>query len=361
MWRNNKTDDLTVQINKVTVVINEQQEKIKKLEEENQQLRSLWNGSSQRKTLLKEDFLKYTEEQKHRLWHMQYSYDNQLSSLTLENVEKRCSGNIQRLAGLKDIHKGKRCFIIGNGPSLRAEDLDKLQNELTFAVNKITEIFPYTKWRPSYYMVSDPIFLNHINEWTSEIIEKSCILMDSEFMKAIDEKYWEKIFWYYHNTRYSVIPEFSCNPDRMVYEGGSVLYIAVQFAVFMGITEIFLLGVDNNYKTKILEDGRKVIDFFEDNYFYKSNKQECQRLNLYCSSWMDFGENKMKNGTYDLNDMWNTVAYHCSIHKVSVLNATRGGSWKYFPGYPSKKLLTSQIEGNRKKDNRYECPKNKRN
>ena len=90
MWRNNKTDDLTVQINKVTVVINEQQEKIKKLEEENQQLRSLWNGSSQRKTLLKEDFLKYTEEQKHRLWHMQYSYDNQLISRTLENVEKRC-------------------------------------------------------------------------------------------------------------------------------------------------------------------------------------------------------------------------------------------------------------------------------
>lgn len=110
MWRNNKTDDLTVQINKVTVVINEQQEKIKKLEEENQQLRSLWNGSSQRKTLLKEDFLKYTEEQKHRLWHMQYSYDNQLSSLTLENVEKRCSGNIQRLAGLKDIHNIETMF-----------------------------------------------------------------------------------------------------------------------------------------------------------------------------------------------------------------------------------------------------------
>lgn len=339
MWKNNKIDNLSAQMKEATAIINTLLVKIQKIEDENQQLRSRWNSLQQKESLPTEEFLKYTEEQKHKLWHMQYSYDNQLSSLTLENAEKRCPGNIQRLAGLKDIHKGKRCFIIGNGPSLRAEDLDKLQNELTFAVNKITEIFPYTKWRPSYYMVSDPIFLNHINEWTSEIIEKSCILMDSEFMKAIDEKYWEKIYWYYHNTRYSVIPEFSCNPDRMVYEGGSVLYIAVQFAVFMGITEIYLLGVDNNYKTKILEDGRKVIDFFEDNYFYKSNNQECQRLNSYCSSWMDFGENKIKNGTYDLNDMWNTVAYHCSIHKVSVLNATRGGRLEVFPRVSFEKAI----------------------
>lgn len=59
------------------------------------------------------------------------------------------------LKTLKGIHAGKRCFIIGNGPSLCAEDLDKLKDEYTFAANRIYEIFYLTEWRPTYYFVVD--------------------------------------------------------------------------------------------------------------------------------------------------------------------------------------------------------------
>ncbi|KPL07075.1 hypothetical protein AMJ86_05980, partial [bacterium SM23_57] len=31
--------------------------------------------------------------------------------------------SISRLAGMKDQHRGERCFIIGNGPSLRVTDI----------------------------------------------------------------------------------------------------------------------------------------------------------------------------------------------------------------------------------------------
>lgn len=34
---------------------------------------------------------------------------------------------------LKNTKKGKRCFIVGNGPSLTVEDLNKLKEEDTFA------------------------------------------------------------------------------------------------------------------------------------------------------------------------------------------------------------------------------------
>ena len=37
----------------------------------------------------------------------------------------------------KNKHDGQRCFIIGNGPSLTAEDLNLLKNEVTFAANRI--------------------------------------------------------------------------------------------------------------------------------------------------------------------------------------------------------------------------------
>ena len=61
----------------------------------------------------------------------------------------------QYLKELKDKYKGKRCFIIGNGPSLTKADLEMLQNEITFATNKIYQIFPQTNWRPTYYGMLD--------------------------------------------------------------------------------------------------------------------------------------------------------------------------------------------------------------
>ena len=45
--------------------------------------------------------------------------------------------SMDRLQAFKDIHKGKRAFIIGNGPSLKQTDLTKLKNEFTFGLNRI--------------------------------------------------------------------------------------------------------------------------------------------------------------------------------------------------------------------------------
>ena len=50
--------------------------------------------------------------------------------------------SIARLAALRDRHRGERCFILGNGPSLKRTDLSKLRNETTFGLNRIYLAFP---------------------------------------------------------------------------------------------------------------------------------------------------------------------------------------------------------------------------
>ncbi len=40
-----------------------------------------------------------------------------------------------------------RCFIIGNGPSLKETNLDLLKEEVTFGVNSVFLIFPETDFR----------------------------------------------------------------------------------------------------------------------------------------------------------------------------------------------------------------------
>ena len=65
--------------------------------------------------------------------------------------------NNYRLIRYKDKHLGQRCFIIGNGPSLKAKDLDKIKGEFSFGANMIYKIFPETNWRPTYYFVEDSL------------------------------------------------------------------------------------------------------------------------------------------------------------------------------------------------------------
>ena len=65
----------------------------------------------------------------------------------------------EALKQFQNIHIGERCFIVGNGPSLRCEDLDMLKQEITFGSNYIYKIFNKTDWRPTYYFNSDNMVL----------------------------------------------------------------------------------------------------------------------------------------------------------------------------------------------------------
>ena len=53
----------------------------------------------------------------------------------------------RKLQKLKNIHKGERCFIVANGPSLTSGDLNMLYNnkEITFGMNRIYKFFEKTQ------------------------------------------------------------------------------------------------------------------------------------------------------------------------------------------------------------------------
>src|SRR5690606_17851147 len=63
--------------------------------------------------------------------------------------------NERYLSQFRDVHQGRRAFVIGMGPSLAMADLDQLSEEITFACNKVYLAFDQTMWRPTYYGVTD--------------------------------------------------------------------------------------------------------------------------------------------------------------------------------------------------------------
>lgn len=155
-----------------------------------------------------------------------------------------------RLCEYKGIHKGERCFIIGNGPSLRTDDLEVLakQREICFGLNLIHRAYPKTSWRPDYICVSDTLTIKKNIE--KIIRNNNCPLFTADSILRFyeEERMDEKISPFrklYPNATNDFEYGFSTDITKGICNANSVAYYALQIAVYMGFGEIFLLGMDN--------------------------------------------------------------------------------------------------------------------
>ena len=150
----------------------------------------------------------------------------------------------ERLQRFNRIHEGERCFIIGNGPSLTIDDLNRLINEKSFATNRISLLFGNTEWRPSYYCIADPVIFKQEQENIAKEI-KCPVFFAYNSIFEWDEFCIKNGYFYYSDGRISWSPnsnplvEFSENP-LILYNGKSITYDCIQLAVFMGFKDIYL-------------------------------------------------------------------------------------------------------------------------
>lgn len=65
--------------------------------------------------------------------------------------------SICKIKEIKNIHKGKRYFIIGTGPSLNKTDLNLIKNEIIFGVNTLYRGLSRFDISYDYYAISDEV------------------------------------------------------------------------------------------------------------------------------------------------------------------------------------------------------------
>ncbi|MFC2063885.1 6-hydroxymethylpterin diphosphokinase MptE-like protein [Chloroflexota bacterium] len=214
------------------------------------------------------------------------------------------------LADLKDSQVGKRCFIIGNGPSLKEMDLGKLKNEITFGMNRIYLLFPDLGFSTTYYV--------SIND----LVIQQCAL-DIQALEMPRFLAWrshphiqpdENLNFLY--TTYTG-PGFSHDVSGRVWEGATVTYVTLQLAFHMGFSEVILIGVDHNFVSTgdpnqtIISEGDDP-DHFSPHYFNKGFRWQLPDLET------------------------SEVAYRMAAQAYTeagrtVLDATRGGKLTIFP------------------------------
>lgn len=214
----------------------------------------------------------------------------------------------EEIEQLKDIHRGKRCFIIGNGPSLTYKDLNTLHdhNEICIGINGIFKAFDKTEWRPTYYVSSDP---SCMFQWKNEILKmnvKYKIISDIAFYFNNDEKTDNLLSWHMYLPKNDEEKlKFSDNFAQISYNGDTVIYdAALQLAVYMGVDEVYLLGVDCT-----VSNNKK--DHFVNNYQDKEFRNAKLNFDKHFVSYSKAKE------------------YYDS-HGIGIYNATRGGKLEIF-------------------------------
>jgi len=143
---------------------------------------------------------------------------------------------------LKDIHKGERCFLIGNGPSLKKTDLSKLRGEYTIGVNRFFLAFPELGFQTSYYLTVNDLIAEQSG---AELQGLTMPLFVSWRMRRWLKPAPNLMYLY---TTYTG-PSFAENIAHRVWEGGTVTYVGLQLAFHLGFKQVILIGVDHSYAT----------------------------------------------------------------------------------------------------------------
>lgn len=229
---------------------------------------------------------------------------------------------------LENLHKGKKCFVIGNGPSLNQHDLVKLSNEETFVVNSFHLHKDLKIINPSYYVFADPLIHKVENEnvadWWKEIGNNTMGLR-TEFIlpltikdTPIDGIYLKGKKKYYLDfalpMNYQVVDNFT--PTGPVNYVQNVVILAIQAAIYMGFDKIILLGVDHNWLSH----------FKTESHFYEGRAKISNASDAFSQPyhwWLN-----AINVTFTQYKILKQIA---EKKNIKILNASEGGVLDVFP------------------------------
>lgn len=234
----------------------------------------------------------------------------------------------KQLKSLKNMYQDQKCFFIGNGPSLKKEDLDLLykNNIPTFAFNRIYNIFDETEWRPTFYISQDERILKNCLDLVDEIeIPYKFIPINFKWFSGITIN---NAYYFYTNMKQIDkinIFDFSDDISKKIEFANTGMYTAAQIAAYLGFKEIYLIGVDHQFNKVIGNDGIIVENKEIKNYFSDNYTRDNEKLNI-------------------PNIEKSTIAYQCMKKRcndkgIKVFNATRGGKLEVFPRVAFDKLF----------------------
>jgi hypothetical protein len=251
------------------------------------------------------------------------------------------NGHVKKNSNLKDEKKGERFFIVGNGPSVKEQNILNLTDENTIFVNMGFKHQDYMKVLPKYHVIVDPKLAN--GEWDIDILDH-IVNLNPEVTLVLNSKwfYEEKFKPYINNPKINIIwirinlfftrfHHYNKLDITSITYGMGVLGASVALANYLGAKEIILIGVESNAFCNEFEN--------KESHFYGLNKDNV---------------NMGSEGVY--KSLFFNYLYLMGLHNlarksqnISIVNCTPAGILKMFRRDDFKNKFTNRSDENERK------------
>lgn len=211
-----------------------------------------------------------------------------------------------------------RAFVIGNGPSLRATPMDRLRGEFTIACNRFNLLG--LDWDPDWWIMAD---VHHEDGWWDweDLLRRRSQFVFRDQDRPVIEPYGRPNVSYVPRCEHiggDHVPRQWHLPTPCEY-GGSLSY-ALQLAVLMGRSPIYLVGCDL-YRYRGPDDPD--INHFDPAYCaYKRRKSTGAEI-IGPAEWQRLNDRLIWSHEIALAE--------CQARGIDIWNATVGGDLHVYP------------------------------
>lgn len=227
-------------------------------------------------------------------------------------------------------HAGERCYVVGNGPSLKMMELSKLKNEFVFTVNTIYRNDAiFNTINSNCHIIVDPTYASFNDNEAKSFVDS--ITKYNPQIQLITNFYSNNIYSKYHSIIYQIFPHRNWT-EKPVLDFTSnmliaqnVVQVAIYAAIYMGFKEIVLIGCD-------------MTSFYEN---FAANAGRCESFHAYELTEKDMAKyNEVKekhDNAYMLQDyaitfdIFKKIQKYAQSHNIIIINATLGGILDMFP------------------------------
>ena len=240
---------------------------------------------------------------------------------------------LRKNAIFRNSHKGKKCFIIGNGPSIANQNLLLLKNDIKIVVSSFYRHPQAKELHPEYWVVADPQYWTNPENTLDPLLvalDDKCIatrlFMPQDAAELMEKKYYG-LQMEPHFYLYGTLGEMPQNIDfstAIPPFGQNVICVAIMLALYLGCNNIYLLGCDHDW----WEYSRESYDEDCSKYTHFYNKPTDVNLKT-ISEQLTFEElsKTIENQRYQ----YEKLRLYGKRKGQYIYNATEGGFLDIFP------------------------------
>jgi Protein of unknown function DUF115 len=243
-------------------------------------------------------------------------------------LDRQAAELLSRNERFRDLHRGRRCFVIGNGPSLSKQDLRPLADETTIVVNAFWKHPLVTHIVPTYYCLADPLLFDgsevsrrFLSTASARIVQATIFVPLSGLADVVAGVLPKERTCFFKQSG-SLADRFFRDIDftRAVPGVQNVAQTGIELALFMGCSPIYLLGLDHDWLSHVGPDR----------HFYEGLAGLEDHGNV-VKTLAEFGYRRNMESQLELWQAYENLSRIGAGLGCRIENATRGGFLDVFP------------------------------